>query len=61
MKRAAIYVRVSTMRQAERDLSIPDQITQCRAWCDQHGHEVVEVFAEPGASALMRTGRCFRR
>ena len=52
MKRAAIYVRVSTSRQAERDLSIPDQITQCRAWCDRNGCEVVDVFSEPGASAL---------
>ena len=52
MKSAAIYVRVSTSRQAERDLSIPDQVTQCRAWCEQRGIEVVEVFSEPGASAL---------
>jgi site-specific DNA recombinase len=52
MKRAAIYVRVSTNRQAERDLSIPDQMAQCRTWCEQRGIEVVEVFSEPGASAL---------
>ncbi len=52
MKRAAIYVRVSTMRQAERDLSIPDQIAQCRAWCEQRGYAIAEIFSEPGASAL---------
>src|SRR5690606_19864358 len=52
MTRAAIYVRVSTARQAERDLSIPDQITQCRTWCARQGIEVVQVFSEPGASAL---------
>ena len=50
--KAAIYVRVSTARQAESDLSIPDQVLQCRTWCDQKGMEVVEVFSEPGASAL---------
>lgn len=50
--RAAIYVRVSTVRQAERDLSLPDQIAQCRAFCDARGWTVVEVFSEPGASAL---------
>jgi site-specific DNA recombinase len=50
--RAAIYVRVSTSRQAERDLSLPDQVTQCRAYCERRGWEVVEVFSEPGASAL---------
>ncbi|MFA7586471.1 MAG: recombinase family protein, partial [Novosphingobium sp.] len=52
MTRAAIYVRVSTARQAERDLSIPDQIVQCRTWCARQGIEVVQVFSEPGASAL---------
>lgn len=52
MTRAAIYVRVSTVRQAERDLSLPDQIAQCRAYCERQGWEVAEVFSEPGASAL---------
>ena len=52
MARAAIYVRVSTSRQAEHDLSLPDQIAQCRQYCDRQGWEVAEVFSEPGASAL---------
>lgn len=52
MTRAAIYVRVSTARQAERDLSILDQIVQCRNWCQRRDIEVVRVFSEPGASAL---------
>ena len=47
MTRAAIYVRVSTARQAERDLSIPDQIVQCRTWCQRQDIEVVQVFSEP--------------
>ena len=49
---AAVYVRVSTTRQADADLSLPDQVAQCRRYCDQHGWTVVEVFTEPGASAL---------
>jgi site-specific DNA recombinase len=52
MTRAAIYVRVSTTRQAENDPSLPDQIGQCRTYCERQGWEVVEVFSEPGASAL---------
>jgi site-specific DNA recombinase len=52
MNAAAVYVRVSTSRQAERDLSIPDQIAQCRDWCARRSIEVVEIFSEPGASAL---------
>lgn len=52
MTRAAIYVRVSTARQAERDLSIPDQIVQYRTWRQRQDIEVVQVFSEPGASVL---------
>lgn len=52
MPRAAIYARVSTTRQAEHDLSLPDQIAQCRRWCARQDIEVVQVFTEPGASAL---------
>ena len=52
MIRAAIYARVSTARQADHDLSLPDQIAQCRAWCEKQGMEVVQTFTEPGASAL---------
>jgi DNA invertase Pin-like site-specific DNA recombinase len=31
--RAALYMRVSTGRQAEHDLSIPDQRSQLNSWC----------------------------
>jgi site-specific DNA recombinase len=47
----AIYARVSTTRQAENDLSIPDQLRQARAWCERHGPVVVKEYVEPGASA----------
>ena len=49
--RAALYARVSTSRQAERQLSIPDQIRQMREWCQREGYEVAEVFMDEGASA----------
>lgn len=49
--RAALYMRVSTGRQAEHDLSIPDQRSQLRSWCSANGHEVVAEFVEAGASA----------
>ena len=49
--RAALYMRVSTSRQAEHDLSIPDQQSQLRSWCATNGHTVVSEFIEPGASA----------
>jgi site-specific DNA recombinase len=52
MTRAAIYVRVSTSRQADRELSMPDQVAQCRAYCERQGWEIAELFEEPSASAL---------
>ena len=48
--RVAVYARVSTTRQAEADLSIPDQIGQAEAWCHQNGAELVRRYVEPGAS-----------
>jgi DNA invertase Pin-like site-specific DNA recombinase len=49
--RAALYLRVSTARQAEHDVSIPDQKRQGEAYCAARGYELVETFIEPGASA----------
>ena len=34
----ALYARVSTVKQAEKDLSIPDQLRQMRDFCSQHKH-----------------------
>lgn len=47
----AIYARVSTTRQADNDLSIPDQLRQLNEWVKSNGHLVVAEYVEPGASA----------
>ncbi|MDO5622562.1 MAG: recombinase family protein [Paracoccus sp. (in: a-proteobacteria)] len=49
--RAALYLRVSTTRQAEHDVSIPDQRKQGEAYCASRGYQLVETFVEAGASA----------
>jgi len=49
--RAALYLRVSTGRQAEHDLSIPDQRAQTAAWAAARGWSLVAEYIEPGASA----------
>src|SRR5215831_5014394 len=49
--RVALYLRVSTGRQAEHDLSIPDQRAQLLAWCKANAFEPAAQFVEPGASA----------
>jgi site-specific DNA recombinase len=47
----ALYARVSTTRQADNDLSIPDQLRQLYEWAKANGHLVVQEYVEPGASA----------
>lgn len=49
--RAALYLRVSTPRQAEHDLSIPDQRRQMENYCVGKGWEVATEFVEPGNTA----------
>lgn len=49
--RAVAYLRVSTGRQAESDLSIPDQRKQIAAFCLARGWRLVNEYVEPGASA----------
>lgn len=49
--RAALYLRVSTARQAEHDVSIPDQKRQGEAYCISKGLSLIETFVEAGASA----------
>lgn len=46
-----VYARVSTDRQAEKELSIPAQLQAMRDYARQHGWVIVEEFLEPGASA----------
>ena len=48
---AALYLRVSTGRQAESDLSIPDQQRQLEAYCATKGWVVDQVLVEPGNTA----------
>ena len=47
----ALYARVSTTRQADKDLSIPDQLRQMRDWCQRNGYSVGKEYVEAGASA----------
>ncbi len=47
----ALYARVSTTRQADKDLSIPDQLRQMRDWCKKNDLVVGMEYIESGASA----------
>lgn len=59
--RAALYLRVSTTRQADVDLSIPDQRLQTAAYCERQGWSVVAEYVEPGASAMDDSRHEFQR
>ena len=50
-KRVAIYIRVSTLDQAERGYSLDAQEKALRKWCEDHGHEVFFLYADRGISA----------
>jgi hypothetical protein len=51
IKRAALYLRVSTGRQAAGKVSLASQRDLTRRFCEAQGWTVVEEFVEPGASA----------
>jgi site-specific DNA recombinase len=57
----ALYARVSTTRQAEKDLSIPDQIRQIKEWSKREGHSIAAEYIEEGASATDDKRPVFQR
>ena len=60
-KRVFSYYRVSTGRQAETDLSIPDQRRQIRGWCQSRGYQIEGEYVEAGASATDDKRQEFQR
>lgn len=59
--RAALYMRVSTGRQADSDLSIPDQRRQLMAYCTVRGWEVAGEFLDAGLSGTDENRPQFQR
>ena len=51
MKSAVIYLRVSTDRQAEKDLSLPTQREACERFARERDLRVVKIFEDAGESA----------
>ncbi len=50
IERVVIYARVSTVEQAEKDISIPAQIRHAEEYAERKGYEVVSVYEERGVS-----------
>jgi len=56
-KRAVLYARCSTGRQAEKDLSIPAQLKALRRYAEQHNYIVVAEKVDAGKSGRKLEGR----
>ena len=52
--RAILYARVSTTRQADHDLSIPDQLTHGKRYCAERGHVVADILLVHSFSRFFR-------
>ena len=50
-KRVAVYARVSTTRQADNDISIPDQLAHAKHFCASKGWSLFSEYVDAGASA----------
>jgi site-specific DNA recombinase len=50
-KRVAVYARVSTTRQADNDISIPDQLAHAKRFCGTKGWTLLSEYIDAGASA----------
>lgn len=57
MKRAVLYIRVSTEDQVRHGLSVGEQLSSLRRWADDHGYTVVEIYQDLGISARKRYTR----
>jgi len=57
MTTAAGYVRVSTEEQAREGYGMAAQEQAARAYCQAHGWELVEVYADAGRSGKSMRGR----
>ena len=51
MKKAVIYIRVSTEEQKKQGISIETQLSDCSAFAQQMGYTVKRVYTEEGLSA----------
>lgn len=51
MKKAFIYVRVSTEEQRKHGLSVDSQISALKDYCEQQGYDICDIYNDAGRSA----------
>ena len=60
-ERACGYARVSTTRQADGELSLPDQQKQIVPYCGQRGWELVAEYTDAGVTGTVDDREEFQR
>ena len=50
MKKGVVYLRVSTMNQKEKEISIPSQKEKALKFAEENNIEIVKIFADEGIS-----------
>ncbi len=61
VRRAALYLRVSTKRQADGEVSIPSQRDLCRRFAIDRGYQICAEFVDAGSATDDRARPEFRR
>lgn len=61
IRQVVLYARVSTVEQAERDLSLPAQLGSLKRYAADRGYRVIAEYVEPGASGRDDNRRTFKR
>lgn len=51
MKRAGLYVRVSTQEQKLHGMSVDNQIEALTAYCEKNGYQIIRIYNDAGISA----------
>lgn len=59
--RVVVYARVSTLEQAEKDLSLPAQLAAMREDARRRGFEIAKEYIEPGASGTDDNRKVFQQ
>jgi len=59
--KVAIYARVSSTQQAEKEISIPAQVKAIQQYCQEREHIIVSEFLEKGKSAKTDDREQFQR
>jgi len=60
MLKAIVYARVSTQKQAEKEISIPAQIELAKKYAQENDIEIVKIFADEGISGTISNRPAFQ-